>query len=94
MGTYHTFFVAKDDDLDRLFPGWKRVKPQKVVKDGVNPFTKQKMTVQTWEPVEPPTPLGKPSLYDDVWGPPAAPIVAPRALPTSTMRGAPNGFHS
>lgn len=76
MGTYHTFFVATDDDLDRLFPGWKRVKPQKVVNDGVNPFTKQKVTVETWEPVEPPTPLGKPSLYDDVWGPPAAPIVA------------------
>ena len=83
MGTYHTFFVAKEDELDRLFPGWKGVKsplnPQKVIKDAVNPFTKQKITVRawepTWKPVEPPTPLRKPSLYDDVWGPPAAPVI-------------------
>jgi hypothetical protein len=49
MGTYHTFFVAGDDELDRLFPGWKR-------------------------PPEPPTPLGQPSLYDDVWGPGVATV--------------------
>jgi hypothetical protein len=50
MGTYHTFFVAGDDDLDRLFPGWKR-------------------------PEEKPTPLARPSLYDDVWGAAVPPIV-------------------
>jgi hypothetical protein len=76
MGTYHTFFVAKDDDLDRLFPGWKPAKPEKVRKEGVNPFTKQKIMVNAWEPVEPPASLGKPSLYDDAWGPPVEPIVA------------------
>lgn len=74
MGTYHTFFVATDDQLDRLFPGWKRVKPEQVRVERVNPFTNAKMTVNDWAPVEAPAPLGKPSLYDDVWGAPVPPI--------------------
>jgi hypothetical protein len=74
MGTYHTFFVAKDDDLDRLFPGWKPVKPEQVQRERVNPFTKKPITVLEWVPVEPPMPLGRPCLYDDVWGPATAPI--------------------
>jgi hypothetical protein len=75
MGTYHTFFVATDDELDRLFPGWKRVQPEQGRAERLNPFTKQMMTVNDWLPIEPPTPLGKPSLYDDVWGSPVPPIV-------------------
>jgi hypothetical protein len=75
MGSYHTFFVARDEHLDRLFPGWKRAKPEQELVRGVNPFTKEKIMVPTWAPIEPATPLGKPSLYDDVWGPPVPPII-------------------
>lgn len=76
VGTYQTFFVASEADLERLFPGWHAARPERVMKETVNPFTKQKMTVPMWQPVQPPTPLGKPSLYDDVWGPPLPPIAA------------------
>lgn len=62
VGTYHTFFVANDGDLDRLFPGWKPVKPMDAA------------ATTPWEPVSAPAPLGKPNLYDDVWGPPAEPV--------------------
>jgi hypothetical protein len=75
MGTYHTFFVATDDELDRLFPGWKRVRPEQGQVEQYNPFTKTKMIVNDWVPLEAPAPLGKPSLHDDVWGARVEPIV-------------------
>jgi hypothetical protein len=75
MGTYHTFFAADDGELERLFPGWKPVKKDQVLVERVSSFSKQKMTVEDWEPVERPTPLGRPSLYDDAWGAPMPPIV-------------------
>ncbi|MFT3711367.1 MAG: hypothetical protein QM817_27355 [Archangium sp.] len=63
MGTYHTFFVATDQDLDRLFPGWQRVKPERGKQD--------------WEPVAKIRRLEDPNLYVDAWGPPLAPVLAP-----------------
>ncbi len=75
MGTYHTFFVATDAQLDRLFPGWVTALPSKAPRPGINPFTKQPITVQDWAPAHPPKPLGSPNLYDDVWGPAAPALV-------------------
>ncbi|HMR04385.1 MAG TPA: hypothetical protein PKA88_01385 [Polyangiaceae bacterium] len=73
MGTYHTFFVATDDDLDRLFPGWVPAKAEREEREAINPFTKEAVTVRDWVPVHAPTALGSPNLYDDAWGPPIPP---------------------
>jgi len=72
-----TFFVATDADLDRLFSGWKKPKHERVEVSRVNPFTGKKMKALDWVPEETPSPLGEPSLLDDVWGHPIAPVVPP-----------------
>lgn len=77
MGTYHTFFVAADDELDRLFPGWKPVHAEPARRGAKNPFTNETQTIVEWVPVAPIGPLGKPSLYDDVWGPPVPSVEVP-----------------
>lgn len=76
MAVHHTFFAASEDELDRLFPGFRRAKPEKVTREGVNPFTKRPSTHRAWEPIAPPTALGSPSFLDDVWGPAFPPVVA------------------
>lgn len=79
MGSYETFFVATDDELDALFPGWiapraNRAREQTDSDGGIA------------EDVEPdedePEPLGSPSFRDDVWGPRRPPI-----------RPCENGYH-
>jgi hypothetical protein len=77
MGTYHTFFVAEDRHLDKLFPGWRRAKPEQETVESMNPFSKKMQSARVWVPVEPVARLGKPNLYDDVWGPAIEPVLQP-----------------
>jgi hypothetical protein len=86
VGTYHTFFVATDADLDGLFPGWKPARPEKVSVDNVNPFTKQVVRSKEWIGTEPPQRLGTPNLYEDTWGPPMEPVLEPSGEFADSLR--------
>lgn len=72
MGTYHTFFVADESRLDQLFPGWV---PTRVIAPVQRESLFGEPMPSTWEPTAVPTPLGAPSLHDDVWGVPIEPVV-------------------
>ncbi|MGN6366808.1 MAG: hypothetical protein ACTHN5_00825 [Phycisphaerae bacterium] len=50
MAIYTTFFLAKPDELQNGFPGWKPPLPVPVRREFRNPFTKQIMIVETREP--------------------------------------------
>ena len=76
MGTYETFFVATDDELDALFPGWKAPGPTKRRRERTNPYRGTIESVETEEAEGEPESLGTPSFLDDVWGPRLPPIKA------------------
>jgi hypothetical protein len=48
-----TLFVATDPDLDACFPGWRLPLPEPRNVETVNPFTREPMTLQTWDPGRP-----------------------------------------
>src|SRR3954463_5375901 len=62
-----TLLVATDPDPDACFPGWRLPLPEPRVAVQTNPFTREPVTLQTWDPGRPPEA-----------GPPRSVRVAPR----------------
>ena len=57
MAIYSTFFLSAPEQLHSGFPGWKLPLPQPVTRSTINPFTLEKMTIETrapeWDDVDP-----------------------------------------
>jgi hypothetical protein len=65
LATRTTLFVATDDDLRRLFPGWRYPSKGPLSRDALNPFTRTPMMVTSWDPRPPDMPISaRPSLYE------------------------------
>ena len=52
MAIYTTFFAATAEELEVAFPGWLKPLAKPVKKTSINPFTKQPVTYDSWEPDE------------------------------------------
>jgi hypothetical protein len=49
-----TLFVATDADLDACLPGWRLPLAEPRLVEQINPFTRESMTLRTWDPGRPP----------------------------------------
>lgn len=101
MSTYHTFFVTTEAQLDELFPGWtptRRVDVLPLTLHRIDPVTQKPMRVELpthhYEPVGALAPLGSPSLFDDLWGAPLAPILVANEYMASVEATRPPGLRS
>jgi hypothetical protein len=52
MAVYTTFFAATAIELEAAFSGWMKPLSKPVKKTSINPFTKQPVTYDSWEPEE------------------------------------------
>jgi hypothetical protein len=50
MLSYQTIFVARDPEIDAIFPGWRRPLEGPVRLEKTHPFTKAPIVVETWDP--------------------------------------------
>ncbi len=53
MSILTDFFVANDDQLAMIFPGWLRVSDSPIERDVKNPFTGESQRIKEWPPVNP-----------------------------------------
>jgi hypothetical protein len=63
MAVYTTFFAATAIELEAAFGGWMKPLSKPVKRTSINPFTKQPVTYDSWEPEEasaPAPPVARP----------------------------------